>query len=156
MYYNYYNTCMPVTIGIQSCKLVHVGLVVSRCYRLANYKWARDQLQLYKAHTLLAPYIYIIMQLGHTIMSLMTFTYTNEASCVHEQEAHGPTMVQAWPHSQIPSSCVWRWGLGIRLKAGSQSDTRSCVALIHEMHKCITKKVGDFLTTRRKNATQGT
>ena len=41
------------------------------------------------------------------------------------------------------------------LKTGSQSDTRLCVALIREMHKFITKKVGGFLTTRRKNATQG-
>ena len=41
------------------------------------------------------------------------------------------------------------------LKAGSQSDARPCVALIRETHKFITKKVGDFLTLRRKNATQG-
>ena len=41
------------------------------------------------------------------------------------------------------------------LKASSQSDTRSCITLIHETHKFITKKVGDFLTTRRKNAMQG-
>ena len=41
------------------------------------------------------------------------------------------------------------------VKAGSQSDTRPYVALICETHKFITKKVGGFLTTRRKNATQG-
>ena len=41
------------------------------------------------------------------------------------------------------------------IKAGSQSDARPCVALIRETHKFITKKVGDFLTTRRKNVTQG-
>ena len=41
------------------------------------------------------------------------------------------------------------------LKAGSKSDTRPCVALIRKMQKIITKKVGGFLTTRRKNATQG-
>ena len=40
------------------------------------------------------------------------------------------------------------------VKAGSQSDARPCVALIHETHKFITKTVGDFLTTRRKNAVQ--
>ena len=43
----------------------------------------------------------------------------------------------------------------MRVKAGSQSDARPCVALIHETHKFITKKVGGFLTTRCKNATQG-
>ena len=40
------------------------------------------------------------------------------------------------------------------LKASSQSDARPCIALIRETHKYITKKVGGFLTTRRKNATQ--
>ena len=45
--------------------------------------------------------------------------------------------------------------LYIIIKAGSQSDARPCVALIHETHKFITKIVGSFLMTRRKNATQG-
>ena len=38
------------------------------------------------------------------------------------------------------------------VKAGSQSDARPCVALIRETH---IQKVRDFLTIRRKNATQG-
>ena len=41
------------------------------------------------------------------------------------------------------------------IKAGSQSDARPCVALIREAHKFITKESQGFLTTRRKNATQG-
>ena len=41
-----------------------------------------------------------------------------------------------------------------RLKAGSQSDARPCVTLIRKMHKFIAKKVGGFLTIRRKNTTQ--
>ena len=41
------------------------------------------------------------------------------------------------------------------VKAGSQSDAKPCVALVRETHKFITKKVGGFLTTRHKNATQG-
>ena len=41
------------------------------------------------------------------------------------------------------------------VKAGSQSDARPCIALIRETHKFITKKGRGFLTTRRKNATQG-
>ena len=40
-------------------------------------------------------------------------------------------------------------------KADSQSDARPYVALIREMHKFITKKVGGFLSTRHKNAMQG-
>ena len=39
--------------------------------------------------------------------------------------------------------------------ARSQSDAKPCVALIREMHKFITKKVGGFLTTTRKNARMG-
>ena len=41
------------------------------------------------------------------------------------------------------------------LKPGSQSDAIPCIVLIHEMHKFIIKKVGDFLTTRHKVAVQG-
>ena len=40
------------------------------------------------------------------------------------------------------------------LRPGSQSDARPCIALIRETHKFITKKAGDFLTTKCKNATQ--
>ena len=43
----------------------------------------------------------------------------------------------------------------MRLKAGSHGDAIIFVALICETHKFITKKVGGFLTTWRKNATQG-
>ena len=69
-------------------------------------------------------------------------------------------------YRKISPKCVWFEGfkllraLRVRyliafLKAGSQSDARPGVALIRETHKFITKKVGDFLTTRHKNATQG-
>ena len=42
-----------------------------------------------------------------------------------------------------------------RIKAGSQSDARPCIALTRETQKFITKKIGDFLMIRCKNAAQG-
>ena len=44
-------------------------------------------------------------------------------------------------HAHVPDQQFYE------LKAGSQSDARSLVALIRETHKFITKKVRSFLTT---------
>ena len=56
----------------------------------------------------------------------------------------------------------WAWHGAVRGMAvislsqtGSRSDVRRRVALICETHKFIIEKVGNLLTTRRMNATQG-